>query len=126
MPAEKDHRGDEEETSNTSTLGKHALEQENEPTAAEESGMCSCISKNNEQRNSATKTRKTNNEDIDLNVDSDDDIGPMPAAATEETAVKKRKRGTRMHLARWNTRELARFGLHCLTSNSGYHICSTR
>lgn len=63
MPAEKDHHKDEEETSNASTLGKHALEQENEPAAnAEESGMCLCIK--NSLRNSGTKTRKANNIDI--------------------------------------------------------------
>ena len=94
MPAEKDHHKDEDETSNASALGKHALEQENEPAAnAEESGMCLCV------KNSPRKTLEPRHERLTTltyrpwDIDSDDDIGPMPAPATEETAAKKRKRG---------------------------------
>ncbi|KAF9134592.1 Peptidyl-prolyl cis-trans isomerase cyp15 [Mortierella sp. 14UC] len=81
MPSDKEHSDD------TSVLGKHALEAEAETTTKEDDSGKDMLHRLHLSINFHEQQSRTR-------LYSDDDVGPMPAsaAASEETAAKKRKR----------------------------------
>ncbi|KAF9348109.1 hypothetical protein BGX26_000448, partial [Mortierella sp. AD094] len=94
MPAEKDHKDSEEQENNSTTLGKRPLESEAEPAPAQDSGMSTLtppllLAILERLLTNHAYYPPTNN---CPSIDSDDDIGPMPAAATEEVQAKKRRK----------------------------------